>query len=246
MCSSCTAMLVLVFTLTASAQRHGGGMGGGRVAGPPNQSGAFPPRAGAPAPFGGNRGIYLSWQSGSDPIPCPLLWQGWCHSAPPFWRAGVFRAPYPRVVVWNGWPALGGYGFNSVADSGYPVEPYWPDEYAQSFNVPVAPPIPIDAPSAMSADMAPERVEKSASDNSALPVYQGPASQPDTSEDHPPLVALKNRWAYTVLKYWVQGKTFHFITTQGDHMQVPVALVERVYPTTDRSHRIEPKPAPKN
>jgi hypothetical protein len=213
MCSTSTAMLVLAFTLTTSAQHLGGGMAGGRVPGPPNQSGAFPPRVGRP--FGGNwNGARPSWQPGLHRTPCPFLSQG-CNSAPPFWRAGIFRAPYPRVVVWNGWPALGGYGFNNAPDPGYPVEPYWPDDYAQPFNVPVVPSVPIQAPSAMGAEMAPEQVERSAADNTAV-------------------------------KYWVTGKTFHFITTQGDHMQVPTALVDRVYPTPNQSHGAESKREPKN
>jgi hypothetical protein len=75
-----------------------------------------------------------------------------------------------------------------------------------------------------------------------MPVYRGPASPPGTSDEHPPLIALKNRWAYTALKYWVKGKTFYFITTQGDHMQVPVALVERIYPTPDQGRTENQKP----
>jgi hypothetical protein len=222
MCSSCPIILVLAFTLTASAQ-HRGGIGGG----PPNQSGAFPPRVGAP--FGGKQGNHPSWQTGVRPSPCPFLSQA-CHSAPPFSRAGIFRAPYPRVVVWNGWPAFGGYGFESI-EPGYPVEPYMPEDYPQAFNVPAAPPMPIEAPRAMADEMVPQPVEQSAADTSEMPVYRGPESVRDTSDDHPPLIALKNHWAYTALKYWVKGKTFHFITTQGDHMQVPVGLVERIYPT---------------
>ena len=235
MYSSCPVILVLAFTLTASAQ-HRGGAGGG----PPNQPGRFPPRVGAP--IGGNGGQRPSWQPGLPPNPCPFLWQA-CHNAPPFWRAGIFRAPYPRVVVWNGWPAFGGYGFQSI-DPGYPVEPYLPDDYPQPFNAPVVPPAPIEAPRAMGAEMAPEPPEKSEADTSEMPVYRGPESVRDISDDHPPLIALKNRWAYTALKYWVKGKTFHFITTQGDHMQVPLGLVQRIYPTPhgDRTETKKPPP----
>jgi hypothetical protein len=67
-------------------------------------------------------------------------------------------------------------------------------------------------------------------------IYHVPSAPTDTNDDHPPMIALKNRWAYSALKYWVKGKTFYFITTQGDHMQVPVAQVERVYPGS-KPHR---------
>jgi hypothetical protein len=233
MCSSCPVILVLAFTLTASAQ-HGGGTGGR----PPNQPGTFPPRVGAP--FGGNGGKRPSWQPGLRPNPCPFLSQA-CHSAPPFWGAGLFRAPYPRVVVWNGWPAFGGYGFGSI-DPGYPVEPYMPEDFPQAFNVPAAPPVPSEAPRAVADEMVSQPVEKPAADVSEMPVYRGPESVRDTSDGHPPLIALKNRWAYTALKYWVKGNTFHFITTQGDHMQVPVGLVQRIYPTPhgDRTETKKP------
>lgn len=96
--------------------------------------------------------------------------------------------------------------------------------------------------------MAPAPVERPEADTSGFRVIQEPAPPPppSTDDEHPPLIALKNRWAYTAVKYWVTGKTFHFITTQGDHMQVPTALVERVYPTLNQSHRAEPKRESKN
>lgn len=94
--------------------------------------------------------------------------------------------------------------------------------------------------------MAPKQVERSAADTSDFRVIQEPARPPNTDDEHPPLIALKNNWAYTAVKYWVTGETFHFITTQGDHMRVPTALVERVYPAPNQSHRAESKREPKN
>jgi hypothetical protein len=51
------------------------------------------------------------------------------------------------------------------------------------------------------------------------------------------MIALKNRWAYTVIRYWVTAKIFHFITTQGDRMQVPVTQVDRIYPALRPIHK---------
>jgi hypothetical protein len=38
----------------------------------------------------------------------------------------------------------------------------------------------------------------------------------------------------------VQGKIFHFITSHGDHMQVPITQVERIYPSSRQSHVTDP------
>ena len=43
---------------------------------------------------------------------------------------------------------------------------------------------------------------------------------------------------------WVKGKIFHFITSQGDHMQVPVTEVERIYPSSRQSHVTDPQSPP--
>ncbi len=60
--------------------------------------------------------------------------------------------------------------------------------------------------------------------------YTVPTPEPESRQKHPPMIALKNGWAYSVSKYWVDGKSFHFITTQGDHKKVPSNQVDRVYP----------------
>jgi hypothetical protein len=96
----------------------------------------------------------------------------------------------------------------------------------------------------MGGGSAAESVESSTNEASELRVYKGPPSPPEISDVHPPLIALNNRWAYTALKFWVSGKTFHFITTQGDHMQVPTTMVDRIYPTPKQSQATDAKPVP--
>jgi hypothetical protein len=44
------------------------------------------------------------------------------------------------------------------------------------------------------------------------------------------VVAIKNGSTYSVSKYWTKGTTFHFITTQGEHFQIPVSRLEHLYP----------------
>jgi hypothetical protein len=64
-----------------------------------------------------------------------------------------------------------------------------------------------------------------------------PNSENPTSE-HPTLLALKNGWAYTVLKSWITGKTLHFITTQGDHQAVPISQLDRMYPKAAQAPKL--------
>jgi hypothetical protein len=81
-------------------------------------------------------------------------------------------------------------------------------------------------------------------DSSNFHIYTAPGPPPSDDDDHPPLIALKNGWAYSVLRYWVQGKVFHFITSQGDVRQVPVSQVERIYPSSRESHVTDPQLPP--
>ena len=82
------------------------------------------------------------------------------------------------------------------------------------------------------AGFAPERSQPSHPDSSISQVYQAPGPEPNPQQDHPRLIALKNGSAYTIMEYWVKEKTLHFITTQGDHIEVPLVQVERLYPRT--------------
>jgi hypothetical protein len=65
-------------------------------------------------------------------------------------------------------------------------------------------------------------------------------SQPyDSNDEHPSMIALKNRGAYTVVKYWLKGKVLNFITTQGDHMRVALDQVDRIYPAANGNKAAE-------
>ena len=219
---SSTAILAFVLVAIVAQQSGGGASRGGFRSGPPTLTN--------PNPF-----TQPNWRFpprfGSMPTRPWIGGQRWR-------RSGVFSSPF--ILNWTSWTPFDGYGFYDT--SGYPVGPEWPYYQPEPSN-----PLPListadqvlDPPS---GPATPEVTENSTSDTAGMPVYRGPASPPDTSDEHPPLIALKNRWAYTALKYWVKGKTFYFITTQGDQMQVPVALVERIYPTPDRGATENQKP----
>lgn len=222
---SSTAILVFVLVITVAQQPGGGASRGGLRSGPPTLTNPnpfthpnwqFPPRFGT--------GATGPWAGGHR------------------WRRPRFF-PNPLILNWNGWSPFDGYGFYNGPDQNYPAGPDWSGYYPQPSNLlPLTLP-PVQVPDPLGGGAAPEAAESSTSDTTEMPVYRGPASSPDTSNEHPPLIALKNRWAYTALKYWMKGKTFHFITTQGDHMQVPVALVERIYPTPYRARTELQKPS---
>ncbi len=220
-----TAILAFVLVAIAAQQSGGGASRGGFRSGPPTLTNPnpftrpnwrFPPRFGTMATG--------PWTSGQR------------------WRQRLGFFPNPVILNRNGWTPFDGSGFYNTLDPGYPVGPDWPYYPLQPSNPLslISPPDQVqDPPSGVAA---PEVAEYSASDTAGMPVYRGPESPHDASDEHPPLIALKNRWAYTALKYWVKGKMFYFITTQGDHMQVPVALVERIYPTPGQDRTENQKP----
>ncbi|HWR51619.1 MAG TPA: hypothetical protein VN428_10960, partial [Bryobacteraceae bacterium] len=49
------------------------------------------------------------------------------------------------------------------------------------------------------------------------------------------MIALKDSSVYTASAYWVEGETLHYITTQGEHNQVSIDLVDRA--TSDKLNR---------
>jgi hypothetical protein len=217
---SSAALLVLVLA-TAAAQRPGGGISpGGTRPGPPSLSNGNP--------FTRSNGTSLP---------------GWGYRRwPPRLGNRLFFVVPPPIVPDLGYP---------------PDEPYYPqplpDEGA-AFPQENVTQVPTTAsPSltdqdthfnAVGSQPAGERCEISTTGSSEFHIYSAPGPPPSDNDDHPPLIALKNGWAYSVLKYWKRGKVFHFITTQGDQMQVPVTQVERIYPSSRQSHLTDPQSPP--
>ena len=52
-------------------------------------------------------------------------------------------------------------------------------------------------------------------------------SPPDPPEPAHVFIALKDGWVYAATSYWVAGRTLHYITSEGDHNQVSLNLVDR-------------------
>lgn len=85
-----------------------------------------------------------------------------------------------------------------------------------------------------------EELTPDASDETgSVRTYRAPAKKtaaPSPDDDRVMfMVALKDSSVYTAVAYWVEGETLHYITTQGDHNQVSLDLVDRA--TSDKLNR---------
>ncbi len=228
--SSATGLALVL--ATAAGQRPAAGPSGGMRSGPPTLSSGNPfmtpvsPSrfgAGAARPWPGNR-----WPRSGSRTPPVLLWYG-----PPFLNGPGFYPPfYPPYIdpaagidaanAFQGpLPGLGTPPFNAVQPQLLDFDPA-----TNAIN---------------SAGANPEHNARFDTDNNSYEKgrpnetfkFEALGAAPCTStadEYHPPIIALKTHGAYSASKYWTEGKTFHFVTTQGEHLRVPVALVERIYP----------------
>jgi hypothetical protein len=69
-------------------------------------------------------------------------------------------------------------------------------------------------------------------------VYESRREQRETAaqeEKRSYLVAFKDSTIYAVFTYWQEGETLHYVTMQGSHNQVSMALVDREF--TERLNR---------
>ena len=142
---------------------------------------------------------------------------------------------YPRspivYPVWNYMPFYGGETFPVPPDY---TNGYLPPDYNQEPLYPS--PAALQSSGANQEDF-PVTDEQTlpASPPSEMRLYRW-ASQPyDDNNEYAPMIAFKNGGMFTVVKYWSEGKVLNLITTQGDHMQVALDLVDRIYPSSNRS-----------
>jgi hypothetical protein len=250
-----SAVLLVVLCAAASGQPRGGVTGGGGAPGGshhgapaplmnpfvhpsfPQQLGAtvsgfsagltFPQQLGA-AVSGSNAGLPAFWAA-----PGQGRFPGW-NNMPRFGSPGFSR---PSGPGWNGASTYSGSEFSSVP---YPVfvgGPYGPDYSPQQPSAAVPPPQYIAEPA------PPVRIIEP---GSGIRTFQAPVAtrEPATQHDHPTLIALKNGWSYTVTTYWMKGKTLHFITTHGAHIQVPLTSLDRLYGHQRRDQSADSKLPP--
>ena len=229
--STITTLLAIV--LISHGQQRGAGTVARYLPGPINPYRGFP--SGAVTAFGHTMpGMPLGW---STPPGTKFFSPGFgFRRALPLWQTGGFLAPDAQLMLdWNPWlaPAFNSHGLYDTPS--YPFWPDWLEPPAPSSVASVQPSSSEQSSVPMTEETAHDTLENLKPSASEMRAYHGPSSPPDLTDVHPPLVALKNHWAYTVEKYWVTGKTFHFVTTQGDHIQVPTSMVDRIYPIQTRS-----------
>jgi hypothetical protein len=215
---------ILMFALafaTAAGQRSGGGASrGGMHTGPPTLTFGNPftnPRTSTPLGAGP-----LSHWNGNHPSRGPF--------APRSWLG-------PAVIVEPGYPLAYPPYSPDMANSYQGAPQFDPTTFPDATQLPPSAPEPgvtMNQSNGCSVSQsgggtanevsAASPAERFRMETVAIPERES------ANEYHPPLIALKNNWAYSASKYWTEGKTFHFVTTQGDHIRVPAGLVERIYP----------------
>jgi hypothetical protein len=137
----------------------------------------------------------------------------------PFWN------PRQSMVGRNGWYGLPEFGFSPAP---YPVlgaGSYAPNDYPRQGSqlMTVRPPqYPVQSPGM-------HRQDTSLPARSSVHVYQAPSRETAQQSEYSSVIALKNGCLYTTTTYWMEGRTLHFVTTQGEHMQVPFPLLDRLY-----------------
>ena len=234
---SSAAILVLVLA-TAAAQRPGSGISpGGMRPGPPSLSNGNPfMRSNGSFRPGFGSGLVGPWERSQS-------WPRWgSYPHPPRLGNSFFFTLPPPIVPYPAYPPDAPYYSQPPPDEG----PALPQADVNQVPTTVSPSLTYQDThfNAVGSEPAREPCEMSTAGSSDFHVYSSPGPPPSDSDDHPPLIALKNGWAYSVLRYWVQGKIFHFITSQGDQMQVPVTQVARIYPSSRQSHVTDPQSPP--
>ncbi len=234
-------LLLLVLCSPVSAQVAGAGRGGGRNA-TPVQGG--PSRgAGTPfpsPPFGPNfpssfgTAVYQSqhplWGSIAPSPPWGGVGTSWGGAGTSWGGGGAYGFPcFP-----GNYPASYATPFYGVYGGGFTGVPYGPGFYPpqppanvtvvfppQPSPVVVPPPGPVTETVLPSDALASDRAE---------PVPAAIPREPVIPNAYPALIVVKNGDIYSADRYWVKGKTFHFITTNGEHHQIPRSMLERLYP----------------
>jgi hypothetical protein len=211
----CLAVLVLVFSVGVFAQRHG--------------------RASGSRGFGASSFRTFNNSSGYGNVVFPGT-GGPPPMANPFNES--FASRLGETV--HGIPYFRGFGSRSGRGSGVVVWPY--PVYVGGFENPYAyqqpPNVTIVMPPQQPAQpSAPVVINQNFVPESTKPVLQdfGPGSKPappapeaSSSNDQVLfLIALRDSSVYTAVAYWVDGDMLHYITPQGRHNQVSLALVDR-------------------
>jgi hypothetical protein len=211
--------LLLVLLFAAAAQRRGFSP----IPRPTPPAGALPSRSGVTPPV-----ATPPVATPTPPIGAVGGWRksgGWPSTEQPAVVAIPYAAPYPVYLDSQ----------STSEDPENPEELPSPAAVAPQpqATIVLAPP-PQPAPAVLNAGLAP-----------CGPVVDPPpASLPAARvipKDDPPsfYIAMKDGWVYIARAYWVDNDTLHYITLQGGHNQISLALVNREISTRLNAKRAD-------
>jgi len=236
------AILAVLFAAYAIPQRAGGGAARGIQGGMASSvTKPFPvlphPRASLPPP---QFPRLLPSPCPAPFFPCPLVQR--------FDRQRFFPAQNAASFqVWSGGAPYPYYGGPPEMGFGPPPENFWPPFYPEMFVQQKIPPRREAPPAPAANEVGLDRTRVARLGEPAAPAEKPadkPPDQPKQAEpplapaNHPRMVTLANGSAYTIVSYWVDGSMFHFVTTHGDHVQVSLVQVERLYPRTEDDAKV--------
>lgn len=212
----------------------------------------------AAAQFGNGAG-----RNGNNQFPARGQSGGQKHSSP-FVRPPLpFPPPnYPALnPLWGSLPqpnfqfrGFGGYGYGAYPPAygapfwgtgygaGWYGSGYYPPQAPANVTV-VMPPQPVPA---VVPQPVPVPVPVPVSNPEPEAKWQttpvpAPTREAIAPRNSPAVIAIRNGNIYSASRYWIKGKTLHFIASNGEEHQVPLARVERLYaPENDDSDRIGP------
>lgn len=187
------------------------------------------------------------------PVPSPAVGAAWL-GLNPLWgtltpsypfgvNAALFGIPRLSPGFFGTGPAVapfygGDFGSGFYGPQYYPPQPAQPPANTTIVfppQPPVVAPQPVPFPQLIPDDHAP--------DVPVRPAVAAPAREPVVQQEYPALIAVKNGNLYSAYQYWFKGKTFHFITTNGEHHQIPVDMLERLYPRQKDGIPVDPQTA---
>jgi hypothetical protein len=204
--------LLLMLLVAAAAQRRGFSP----IPRPTPPAGTLPSRSGVTPPIANPPVATPPITVPTPPAGAVGGWRksgGWPSAEQPVVAAVPYAAPYPVYV--DSQPA--------------PEDPETPQELPSPAAIAPQPQATIV--------FAPPPQPAAAGPNAGLvPCGRAPDPQPASPpvaravpKDDPPsfYIAMKDGWVYIARAYWVDNDTLHYITLQGGHDQVSLALVNR-------------------
>jgi hypothetical protein len=251
----------------AVAQNRGGGVAGGMPGG--SQHGG-PPAGGRP-PIGmpGRVQQPVFGAPLANPFLYPTFAQrlaatvsGHWNGTPVYWGSPGTFSGFGRFGGFGG--SRGGGAFAGQGVYGVPFPVYSGDSYGPSYYAPpyygppsappqpsnvtvVFPPLPVAPPPVITIAENQPDIRMAQSQSVSPPqdtLVRMPPQDPVVLDEYPAVVAVSNGGIYSVTNYWKKGDVFHFITTQGNHMQVPSMMVERLFPRQKNGRSVDPAGPP--